>query len=129
MPLDLQELSPKPKLEALDAPRIPRLTARTNASPVIASAVPITITPPAGSDAGSKESLRWSDEKTIIPPTPTTPHTVIAPWDDTKSGLEARTASAKSEKSLTSDTNDRTSSDTAKQPFRHEVNLPSLILN
>lgn len=126
MPLDLQELSPKPKFEALD---VPRLTSRPAASPFIATAVPITITPPAGSDTGSKDSLRSNDEKTITPSTPTTPHTVIAPWDDKKSGMEARSATAKSEKSLVSDTNDRTSPDTAKQPFRHEVHIPCLTLN
>jgi hypothetical protein len=126
MPLDLQELSPKPNFEAMDAPkRIPKLAVRckSGGSPDVVPVVPITITPPADSVNESSSSLRSSDEKTITPPTPTTPNAVATPWEDKERKLEVRSAASVSD-STSEKTTDRASSESTRQPFRHEVYLP-----
>ena len=123
MPLDLQELSPKPSFEDIDASkRVPKLAVRGrhNASPVVVTTVPITITPPEECQEGSKESLRSSDEKIITPPIPGIPNTDVTSWEEKVKKMEARSPFGRSA-SLTTGTSGRLSIDTARQPFRNEV--------
>ena len=131
MPLDLQDLSPKPDFETMESAqnRIPKLTVRgrTKASSVVPAAIPNTssipyVTAPF-SEKDSKESLRSSDDNTLSPPTPSSGPTSVAPWDKEKRNKrELMHATAYSD-SFTTSTNERHSSETAKQPFRHEVNI------
>jgi len=128
MPLDLQELSPKPNFEAIDAPkRVPKLAVRgrPNAYPVALTTVPIIITPPEECHEGSKESLRSSDEKTITAPVPGIPNIDVTSWEEKVKKMEARSPIGRSD-SLSTDTNDRSSIDAARQPFRNEVYLNQL---
>jgi len=131
MPVSLQELSPKPDFEAIDSAqnRVPKLAVRgrDQPSPVVATTVP-TIAPPTPTSArppfneeDSKDSLRSSDEGTLATPTNATS---IAPWDTEKERkLEPRPATSQSD-SFTTTTNERHSSEAAKQPFRQEVLRP-----
>src|SRR5271170_2232792 len=136
MPMSLQELSPKPDFEAIDSAqtRVPKLAVRgrDNPSPVVSTTTPQTaphaptsVRPPF-SEKDSKESIRSSDEGTLA--TPTSP-TSVAPWESEKEKpkyeprtekYERRPSTAQSN-SFTTSTNERHSSDSAKQPFRQEV--------
>ena len=129
MPVSLQELSPKPDFDAIDTAqnRVPKLAVRgrDNTSPIastttpqIAPLTPTSVRPPFPEKA-SKESIRSSDEGTLA--TPTSPAS-LAPWEseNEEPKYEARPATVQSN-SFTTTTNERHSSDTAKQPFRQEV--------
>src|SRR5271169_4460897 len=92
MPLDLQDLSPKPDFETMESSqnRIPKLTVcgRTKPSSVVPAAIPSTssipnVTAPF-SEKDSKESLRSSDENTLSPPSPSGAPTTVASWDKEK---------------------------------------------
>jgi hypothetical protein len=131
MPTALQDLSPKPDFDAIDSAqnRVPKLAVRGRGkpSPVVATTIP-TIAPatptsarPPFHEKDSKESVRSSDEGTLA--TPTSP-TSVAPWDSEKERkYEPRPATSQSD-SFTTGTNERHSSETAKQPFRQEVLHP-----
>jgi|SRR5271155_5660262 len=130
MPMSLQDLSPKPDFEAIDGAqnRIPKLAVRSrdNPSPIVAAttpqiappATPTSVRPPFNEKA-SKESIRSSDEGTLATPT-SSPS--IAPWESEKEKpkYEPRPAAVQGN-SFTTATNERHSSDAAKQPFRQEV--------
>jgi hypothetical protein len=131
MPLDLQELSPKPEFDTIgesNVTRIPKLAVRgrSDASPTMNTTIPST---PTTSSVNEKESLRSSDDGTLGPPSPNNTST-IAPWEhslERKTSREPRSPTTLPEK-LTTTTNDRHSSEAAKQPFRHEVYLLITIL-
>jgi hypothetical protein len=122
MPLDLQELSPKPDFDDTGdfaQKRIPKLAVRgrTDVSTPIAQS-----TPAVEASLNEKES-RSSDENTLAPSSPVTAPNSIAPWEK-ESKLEPRPSTNHSE-SFTTSTNERHSSDVSKQPFRHEVSIES----
>jgi hypothetical protein len=125
MPLDLQELSPKPEFDTIgesNGTRIPKLAVRRRsdgASPAVNTTAPST---PTVSSVNEKDSLRSSDDGTFGPPSPNNTFT-IAPWEQSlerKTSREPRSPTTQPEK-LATTTNDRHSSEAAKQPFRHEV--------
>ena len=138
MPLELQELSPKPDFDAIaeaSQPRVPKLAARRKSDGQFAAMAPPTPLSPTGTafgEKGSKESLRSTDDATIYPPSPMTP--AIAPWENEfpsavkGNKLETRIATTRSD-SLTSATIESHSSDAAKQPFRDEVPIPDTLSN
>jgi hypothetical protein len=132
MPLELQELAPKPDLDATGEStqiRVPKLAVRGRSdgqSPTVASTTPSSPTVTAFTEKGSKESLRSSDDVTISPPSLTST-TDVAPWEKEQSvvnehKMEPRPATTHSA-SFTTSTNERHSSDVSKQPFRHEVSI------
>ena len=142
MPLDLQSLSPKPDFEALEsAPtRIPKLAVRGRPevdSPTVASVTPSS---PTSKDwlnekdkslFDEKESVNSSDDSTLPPPSSDSQSGAIAPWETAtkkEHKYEPRgpttipsRSPADPDGSFTTDTNNRHSSETARQPFRHEV--------
>ena len=126
MPLDLQDLSPKPDFEAMESAqsRIPKLPVRggTKASPVVPAATPsVPIVTAPFSEKHSKESLLSSGENTLSPPSPAAAATAVTPWEkENEKKLEPRPVTACSDNFATS-TNECHSCEIAKQPFRHEV--------
>ena len=124
MPLDLQELSPKPEFDTIgdsNVTRIPKLAVRGQSDAGMNTTIPST---PTVSSVNEKDSLRSSDDGTLGPPSPNNTST-IAPWEQSlerKTSREPRSPTTHPEK-LTTTTNDRHSSEAAKQPFRHEVYL------
>lgn len=125
MPLDLQDLSPKPDFETIDSAqsRIPKLAVRgrTKASPGVTATTPsiLNFTVPF-SEKDSKESLRSSGENTLSPPSPFGAPTTVAPWDKEEKNFESRPTTTHSD-SFTTSTSTR--SETLKQPFRQEVRI------
>ena len=125
MPLELQELSPKLDVDAIETQtRIPKLAVRdrkrtsgvTNTTPAALDVSPLI------SAKESKETLQSSDEKTISVPSPTAQ---IAPWSKVREyKYEPRHATTQSD-GFTASTNELSSCDTGKQPFRHEVCINS----
>lgn len=130
MPLDLQDLSPKPDFEAMESTqnRIPKLAVRgrTRTSHAVPTATPSTmsipnITAPFGKK-DSKDTLRSTDENTLLPLSPSVTPTTIAPWVMEEKMFEAGPTTAYSD-SFTTSTNEHHSSETTKQPFRQEVRI------
>lgn len=118
MPLDLQELSPKPNFDdASDSAqkRIPKLAVRGRTDPSSRSGRTDDSSSPILEAASLDEKdSRSSDEKTLSPAS-------VAPWEKgPEHKFEPRPSTTHSE-SFTTSTNDRHSSDASKQPFRHEV--------
>jgi hypothetical protein len=121
MPLELQDLSPKPDFDALDAAqkRIPKLgvRGRCDGSPVATPAAPFTpIVPAPFTEKESKETLVSSNEGTLSPPSPTSP-TGVAPWE------KAKLPDMTPDTSNTPTPDGRLSCEIAAQPFRPEVRL------
>ena len=118
MPLDLQELSPKPNFDdavEFTQKRIPKIAVRGRTDPSSPSVSTNDSSSPIVAAASLNEKDgRSSDEKTLSPAS-------VTPWEKgPEHKLEPRPSTAHSE-SFTTSTNDRHSSDASKQPFRHEV--------
>jgi hypothetical protein len=115
MPLDLQDLSPKPDFEnhAVTQRQIPNLVKRADSAP----------SSPNTPSFNEKRS-RSSDEGTLAPPSPGDAPNNVAPWEKPTENegkpLHATPAAPQSG-SFTYATNERNSTEVSKQPFRDEV--------
>jgi len=121
MPIELQELSPKPDFEAIDsaAARIPKLAVRGRTDPLSQSISSITAPiSPSFYDRERKGSLHSNDERTLLQPSPTV-QSSIAPWE-TEKKMDTLPATPQSD-SFPPSANERQVSETVNQPFRHEV--------
>lgn len=124
MPIDLQELSPKPDFDEtgdFTQNRVPKLTVRGRTDAVAPNTPSTNPSAPTVAESLNEKDSRSSDENTLAPSSSIGPSSVT-PWDKgmVEHKLEARPSTAHSE-SFTSSTNGRHASDASKQPFRHEV--------
>lgn len=122
MPIELQELSPRPDFDSVDVKkqRIPKLAVRGRpADQPSVAAMTTPTTPVFRGEKESKESLRSCDERTLSPLSPNA-QSMIAPLE--KDEFETRSSTTRSD-GLSTTTKERLSSETANQPFRHEVCL------
>ena len=122
MPVDLQELSPKPDFDETNEfthKRVPKLAVRGRTDPQSLNGPSNETFAPAVAASLTEKESRSSDENTLAPSSPVTGTSSITPWEK-EHKLEPRPSTAHSESFATS-TNERHSSDASKQPFRHEV--------
>jgi len=136
LPPDLQALSPKPDFQATNAaenaPRIPKLAVRGKSDTDSPMSISVTPSPTISQSMNEKAGSIGSSEDVTLPPSPNENPGAIAPWEEEKRRAhkyEARSPvadpmrrpSAVPDESFTTATNDRHSSEMARQPFRHEV--------